>query len=93
MKHIRSSFLYSSNDVLYEMTASSAGYPTAEGLQVGDRVDKMESIYGSGHTKDVEGYSVFQDYNRNHGLDLDCFYRGNTITAIRFHTDSSINND
>ena len=86
-------FVYSADNVLNEITASSAGLPTTEGLQVGDSVNKMESIYGSGYKKNVDDYDVFQYYSNSKGFYLDIFYSGETITFISLRTYSHINND
>ena len=76
---------------LIEIWTNKARVPTAEGLYVGDSIDRMIEIYGTDYKKDVEDYSVYQ-----YQIDdcyLNIFYEDGVITSWSFAVYPNINND
>lgn len=63
-------FWYNDEDKMWEIGTSQADVPTAEGLRVGDSLDKMKEIYGDDYRTDVQGYPVYQYYNGTYYLNV-----------------------
>lgn len=63
-------FWYNDEDKMWEIGTSQADVPTAEGLRVGDSLDKMKEIYGDDYRTEVQGYPVYQYYNGTYYLDV-----------------------
>lgn len=63
-------FWYNDEDKMWEIGTAQADVPTAEGLWVGDSLDKMREIYGDDFRTDVQDYPVYQYYNGTYYLDV-----------------------
>lgn len=61
-------FWYNDEDKMWEIGTSQADVPTAEGLRVGDSLDKMREIYGENYQADIYGYPVHRYYNGSYYL-------------------------
>ncbi|HIZ84752.1 MAG TPA: hypothetical protein H9668_10120 [Firmicutes bacterium] len=78
-------------DEMWHIDVGNPSIATAEGLRIGDSIQKMESLYGTAYRKDVEDFPVYQYYNGTHYLDV--FYEGDAVRNWRIDTWPGINHD
>lgn len=79
------------DDEMWRIDVDDPSIATAEGLRIGDSIQKMESLYGTAYRKDVEDFPVYQYYNGTHYLDV--FYEGGAVRNWRIDVWPGINHD
>ena len=84
-------FTFTPEGALREISVWDAAIPTAEGLAVGDSIEKMESIYGTDHAENVEGFSVFQYKIDEYYLNI--FFEDGFVIGWKQSIYANINND
>lgn len=72
-------FADGSGEVIYSILLTDPNTTTPEGLALGDSVEKMESIYGTGYTQENDGITYTGD-----GQLLCLIAQGDTIVSIEY---------
>jgi len=74
-------FGYDADGTATYISVFNANIPTAEGLKIGDSIEKLADIYGEEYQKDVEEYHFYQYYNGKEYLNV--FYQDNLVKGFQ----------